>query len=213
MYGIRVRTPRLELRLGDTAELRQLAALAERGIHPPDEMPFAIAWTDAIGEPGFADGFLEYHHTSLRDWAPERWTLNLLVWEAGTLVGTQGVMADRFAADRTVETGSWLGRAHQGRGLGTEMRAAAIELAIRGLGATTVTSAWLEGNHASRRVSEKLGYRVVGRGEPRAAGRRDRPRVGSATRRRRLAVTRRGDARRADRMPPALRAGERLTHI
>ena len=134
MYGIRVRTPRLELRLGDTAELRQLATLAERGIHPPDEMPFAIAWTDAIGEPGFADGFLEYHHASLRDWAPERWTLNLLVWEAGTLVGTQGVMADRFAADRTVESGSWLGRAQQGRGLGTEMRAAAIELAIRGSG-------------------------------------------------------------------------------
>ena len=33
-----------------------------------------------------------------------------------------------------------------------------------------MTSAWLEGNHASRRVSEKLGYRVAGEvtREPRA---------------------------------------------
>jgi RimJ/RimL family protein N-acetyltransferase len=47
-----------------------------------------------------------------------------------------------------------------------------LELAFRGLGADTAVSAWLEGNDASRRVSEKLGYRETGtrtespRGEP-----------------------------------------------
>jgi len=39
------------------------------------------------------------------------------------------------------------------------MRAAVLELAFRGLDAEAATSAWLEGNDASRRVSEKLGYR------------------------------------------------------
>ncbi len=38
------------------------------------------------------------------------------------------------------------------------MRAAVLELAFRGLGALAAESSWLEGNDASRRVSEKLGY-------------------------------------------------------
>ncbi len=42
------------------------------------------------------------------------------------------------------------------------MRAAVLELAFRGLGADLATSGWLEGNDASRRVSEKLGYRETG---------------------------------------------------
>ena len=59
-------------------------------------------------------------------------------------------------------TGSWLGREAQGRGIGTEMRAAVLELVFRGLGADAATSGWLEGNAASGRVSEKLGYRETG---------------------------------------------------
>ena len=43
------------------------------------------------------------------------------------------------------------------------MRAAVLELGFRGLGADVADSAWLEGNEASRRVSDKLGYREVGR--------------------------------------------------
>ena len=39
------------------------------------------------------------------------------------------------------------------------------ELAFRGLGAVAATSGWLEGNHSSARVSEKLGYVETGTGE------------------------------------------------
>ena len=42
------------------------------------------------------------------------------------------------------------------------MRAAVVELAFRHLSAASVTSSAFEANAASRRVSEKLGYRVVG---------------------------------------------------
>lgn len=163
LHGLRLRTPRLELRLGSRAELLELGRLAERGVHPPGEMPFAVAWTDAIGEPGFLNGFVAYHEETLARWAPAGWTLHLLVWAGGGLAGTQGVAAERFAETRRVQTGSWLGAAFQRRGLGTEMRAAVLELAFRGLGAEVAESAWLEGNDASRRVSEKLGYRTVGR--------------------------------------------------
>lgn len=87
-----------------------------------------------------------------------RLAIELLVWEHGALVGTQGIQAEGFASPRRVATGSWLGRDHQGRGIGTEMRAAVLELAFAELGAVEAESSWLEGNAASRRVSEKLGY-------------------------------------------------------
>jgi RimJ/RimL family protein N-acetyltransferase len=43
------------------------------------------------------------------------------------------------------------------------MRAAVLELAFAVLGAERATSGAIDGNIASRRVSEKLGYREVGR--------------------------------------------------
>jgi RimJ/RimL family protein N-acetyltransferase len=158
LYDLRLRTPRLELRLGTRTELVQLARLAEQGVHPPEEMPFAIAWTDRIGEADFVDGFVAWHESHLEGWSPEDWTLNFLVWASGDLVGTQGILAEWFAEQPVVNTGSWLGQAHQQRGVGTEMRAAVLEFAFRGLGAERAESSWLERNEASRRVSEKLGY-------------------------------------------------------
>jgi RimJ/RimL family protein N-acetyltransferase len=165
LYGLRLRTPRLELRLGSRDELVALARVAERGIHPPEEMPFESAWSDEIGRPGWLDTFIAFHEDALATWSPGEWSLNLLVWEHGEPIGTQGMLASSFAERRQVSTGSWLGREFQGRGLGTEMRAAVLELAFRGLGATLAWSSWLEGSDASRRVSEKLGYVETGIGE------------------------------------------------
>jgi RimJ/RimL family protein N-acetyltransferase len=163
LRSLRLRTARLELRLGSVDDLRELGRLAEQGIHPPEEMPFSAAWTDRIGEPGFLADFVAFHEQALAGWSPADWTLNLLVWKAGSLVGTQSVGAHHFAEMRRVATGSWLGRAYQSHGIGTEMRAAVLEFAFRGLGADAADSNWLEGNEASRRVSEKLGYLEVWR--------------------------------------------------
>lgn len=63
---------------------------------------------------------------------------------------------------REAETGSWLGLAHQGRGLGTEMRAAALHLAFAELGARSMASAAMTDNPRSLGVSRKLGYRDDG---------------------------------------------------
>jgi RimJ/RimL family protein N-acetyltransferase len=162
LFGLTLRTPRLELRLGRPHEVTALGQLASRGIHPPEEMPFAVAWSDRISAPGFAEEFLSYHAAGGSSWASDAWRLDLLAWEGDDLVGTQALLAERFATERVVSTGSWLGSAAQGRGLGTEMRAAVLELAFRGLGASAATTGWLEGNRASARLSEKLGYREVG---------------------------------------------------
>lgn len=164
LHAIRLRTPRLELRLGTEEEVLELGVLAEQGIHAPEEMPFAVAWTDGVGTPGFLADFAEFHRSQLAAWTPDDWHLNLLVWRGRDLVGTQGIAGTDFGRTRAVSTGSWVGAAHQGRGIGTEMRAAVLELGFRGLGAAVATSGWLEGNRASARVSEKLGYRETGIG-------------------------------------------------
>lgn len=165
LAGLVLRTPRLSLRLGTPSEVDELGRLARLGIHPPEEMPFGVAWSDRISASGFEDEFAAYHAGNLASWTPDSWRLDLLVWEEGALVGTQGLEGQRFAAERIVGTGSWLGAEFQGRGIGTEMRAAVLELAFCGLGAVAATSGWLAGNYASARVSEKLGYHETGMSE------------------------------------------------
>lgn len=158
MSGLRLRTDRLELRLPDEAELDQLAKLAEGGIHDRKEMPFVVPWTDAVGKPGFAEGFVAYHRGLRESWSTDAWQLELGVWAAGQLIGIQAVAGHGFAHTRELKTGSWLGQSFQGRGYGTEMRAAVLELAFHGLGAQAALSSSLDGVQASLRVSQKLGY-------------------------------------------------------
>jgi RimJ/RimL family protein N-acetyltransferase len=153
-----VRTARLELRLPDEHELIELGELARAGIHPPDSMPFRVPWTDSSDAPGFVDRFVAHHLGLRRSWRVDDWMLLLGVWAGERPVGAQDLRAVRFAESRTVESGSWLGRRWQGQGYGTEMRAAVLELAFTGLGAQAAISGSFEGNIASARVSEKLGY-------------------------------------------------------
>jgi RimJ/RimL family protein N-acetyltransferase len=162
LFELRLRTPRLELRLPTEQELVDLAHLAEQGVHPPDQMPFFVAWTDAIGTPGFVDGFVSFHLQARADWRTDHWHLLLGVWAGEALIGTQGIEAVEFPARRTAESGSWLGACHQRRGYGTEMRGAVLALVFDGLDGLAATSGALEGNLGSARVSEKLGYLLAG---------------------------------------------------
>lgn len=161
LFDLRLRTPRLELRLPTRPELEELRELARAGVHPPEEMPFAVAWTD---EPYSEEWVVAFHKQQRAAWRPEDWDLELGVWADGELAGIQGLFAKDFALSRTVGTGSWLGARFQRGGIGTEMRTAVLELAFRGLGAEVAQSGAIEGNIASLRVSEKLGYRLAGRG-------------------------------------------------
>lgn len=121
-------------------------------------MPFAINWTDTLEH----DAFVEFHRTALRDWQPERWSCNFVTFLDGRAIGTQAVEGVDFARARTVGTGSWLGAPYQGKGYGTEQRAAVLEFAFRGLGADVAVTGAITTNVASARVSEKLGYRMTG---------------------------------------------------
>lgn len=168
LWHLRLETPRLVLRLPTQSELDQLFALAEAGIHPAEEMPFAVAWTDDLQH----EAFVAFHREAWTSWTPQQWTCNLVTFLDGEPIGTQGISAENFAETREVTTGSWLGAAFQGQGYGTEQRAAVLEFAFCGLDAAAATSGALVPNVASQHVSEKLGYKLTGmrklapRGEP-----------------------------------------------
>jgi len=156
-----LRTPRLELRPDDDAGLFELAEEARLGVHAPEFMPFSTPWTDASPEErGLAT--LRWHWEKRAALRPQRWSLHFLVRLDGRVVGMQGVDGVDFAVTREIETGSWLGRRHHGRGIGTEMRAAVLAFAFDHLRATQARSGAFVDNGPSLRVSEKLGYRHDG---------------------------------------------------
>jgi RimJ/RimL family protein N-acetyltransferase len=176
LFGLRLTTPRLELRVPDLGDLAQLAEVAAAGVHDAGVQPFLAAWTDCPPEQA-ARNTLQWQWTQWGSWAPESWSLQFVVVSDGRVIGTQGMDAHDFAVLREVGTGSWLGLAHHGQGYGTEMRAAVLELAFAGLGAEHATSEAFADNAASYGVSRKLGYvddgirRHVVRGAP-VVGRR-----------------------------------------
>ncbi|MFJ9976380.1 GNAT family N-acetyltransferase [Streptomyces cyaneofuscatus] len=161
LHGLRIRTPRLELRLPDEALLDELASVGADGVHAPDRMPFIVPWTD--GEPDEV-GRATYQHVlgTIAGWTEKDWHLSLAVLHEGEVVGRQDVMGREFGVRREVMTGSWLGLPHQGQGIGTEMRAAALHLAFEGLGARYAVSDARTDNAGSLGVSRRLGYEPDG---------------------------------------------------
>jgi RimJ/RimL family protein N-acetyltransferase len=160
-FGLRVTCGPLVMRPLQDADFPEVLAVVHAGIHAPDSMPFSFPWTDARGEE-MDRQFLQYHWRARVELTPERWQLDLGVWEEGRLVGVQGVSTHDFAVTRTGETGSWLGREFHGRGLGTLMRQAICVLCFDHLGFEEVTSAAFADNPASQAVSRKVGYRPNG---------------------------------------------------
>ncbi|MFF8379863.1 GNAT family N-acetyltransferase [Streptomyces sp. NPDC015661] len=161
LTALRVRSPRLELRLPSEEELAEVADVAARGVHAPGARPFLTPWTD-LPPAERARHVIQLHWSRLGRWTPRDWALNLVAFHEGRPIGIQDVRAVDFGVRREIVSGSWLGLDHQGRGLGTEMRVAVLHLAFAELGTVSATSLSFTDNHSSATVSRKLGYRPDG---------------------------------------------------
>ena len=157
LFELRLRTPRLELRLPTDNDLLELMRVAREGVVEEGRTFFAVPWHE-LSSPAFERQFLQHWWAARGSWSPTNWTLGLAVVAGSQPIGIQDVMGRNFAVRKTVVTASWLGRAYQGRGYGTEMRAAVLTLALEGLGAERAESGFFEGNAQSAGVSAKLGY-------------------------------------------------------
>jgi RimJ/RimL family protein N-acetyltransferase len=101
LFGLVLRTPRLELRIPSLEQLAALAELADEGVHDPAAMPFLVPWTDLPpGERGRS--VLQYQWSRWAALSPQRWTLEFAVLDDGEPVGIQGVSGTEFAVTREV---------------------------------------------------------------------------------------------------------------
>jgi RimJ/RimL family protein N-acetyltransferase len=171
LFGLRVRTPRLELRPVDPDLAFEVAELAAAGVHDPAIMPFAIPWTDAE-PPALQQNVVRYYLETWAQFRPEQWRLPFAVLDGDRVVGVQDLGARDFPVLRQFTTGSWVGRSFQGRGIGREMRTAVLHVGFAGLDARRAQSDAFTDNAASLAVTRALGYRPNGtawylrRGEP-----------------------------------------------
>lgn len=158
LFDLVIRTPTLELRYIDdesAAGLMEIAAID--GVHPPDFMPFSSPWT-RFEPPKLQEQGMQHFWRVRSETSAAKWELPFAVHHEGQLVGSQGLGGTDFAVTRWFVTGSWLGRSHQGQGIGKEMRAAVLHLGFAGLGAEhAATEAWHD-NAASVGVTRSLGY-------------------------------------------------------
>jgi RimJ/RimL family protein N-acetyltransferase len=171
LFNLVIRTPRLEIRLPRDDEFDALLALIEEGIHDPATMPFLHPWTDDPLPRRERES--AQHWWRLRaEWSADNWTYAGAVYVDGQVVGVQSLAAAHFARVRSVNTGSWLGRRHQGQGLGKEMRQAILHLAFAGLGAEEAHSGAFFDNAPSLATSRSVGYQENGEElKPRREGR------------------------------------------
>ncbi len=160
LLGVKLSVSDVELSAIDDTTALDLGRLAAAGIHG-DALPFLRPWTR--GTPvEVARSVYAYQSGVRAGCTPEHWALEFAARLDGTLIGVQALEADDFPTTRSAESGSWLGRNWQGRGIGTLLRIAVLSFAFDGLGANEVrTSAWAD-NAASNAVTRKLGYEPNG---------------------------------------------------
>ncbi|MGD8451800.1 MAG: GNAT family N-acetyltransferase [Phycisphaerae bacterium] len=80
-------------------------------------------------------------------------------WETGTFIGRCGLMTWEIEGQHELEVLYLLGRPYWGRGLGTEAAIAIRDYAEQVLHKRRLIALIHGGNHASRRVAEKAGFR------------------------------------------------------
>ncbi len=161
-FRLRLLTGPLDLRTLRDTDIPALVSLAEGGIHEPDAMPFAFPWSAAPRDE-LGRNMAAFYWRERADFTTARWSLQLVVRWHGDIAGIQGFSTENYLVTRTGETGSWLGREFQGRGIGTLMRQTLCAFLFDHLDAHEVTSAGFLDNPASLAVSRKVGFSANGR--------------------------------------------------
>jgi RimJ/RimL family protein N-acetyltransferase len=161
VFGLQVEAGPLQLRAVRDEDIPGLVELARSGIHAPDEMPFSEPWSTAPAEE-LATTMAAHYWRVRSQFGVAEWSLEMVARWDGEVVGCQGFHTTNYLVTRSGETGSWLGRRFQGRGIGTLLRQAMCCVAVDHLDAAEVVSAAYLDNPASLSVSRKLGYRPNG---------------------------------------------------
>jgi RimJ/RimL family protein N-acetyltransferase len=156
LLALRITAGPVELR-GITDDLLGPLADLATDIHDPDFMPFGFPWT-LTPAPDMPRNVAQYHWGNRASFSPAKWNADFAVFYDGEFVGCQGFITKDYLVTRGGETGSWLGRRFQGRGIGTAMRQVICAFIFDHLDAEYITSSAFSDNPASLAVSKKTGY-------------------------------------------------------
>jgi len=156
LLALRITAGPVELR-GITDDLLGPLADLATDVHDPDFMPFSYPWT-LTPAPDMPRALAQYQWGKRASFSPDEWSANFAVFYDGELAGSQGFITKDYLITRGGETGSWLGRRFQGRGIGTAMRQVICAFAFDHLDAEFITSSAFADNPASLAVSRKVGY-------------------------------------------------------
>ena len=96
LFGLVVRTPRLEIRLPREEEFGALLAVIGSGIHHPDMMPFTTPFTDRPS-PERERESAQWWWRQRAEWSAEKWNLTGAVFVDGHVVGVQAILHLAFA--------------------------------------------------------------------------------------------------------------------
>ncbi len=156
LLALRITAGPVELR-GVTDELLGPLADLATDIHDPDFMPFTFPWS-LTPAPDMPRSVAQYHWGKRASFSSAQWTADFAVFYDGELAGSQGFSTKDYLVTRGGETGSWLSRRFQGRGIGTAMRQVICAFIFDHLDAEYITSSAFADNPASLAVSRKTGY-------------------------------------------------------
>jgi RimJ/RimL family protein N-acetyltransferase len=162
--NLTVRTPRLTLAGATDELLERLLPVVRAGVVGPGQLPFDDPMSLYEDSPEREWRWLRAIWTGRGHADRSWWRLYFVVVVDGEVAGVQDVIGAEFASFAAVSTFSWLGPGFRGRGVGKEMRAAALHLAFDGLGAREAASEAFTDNDASNGVSRALGYEPNGTG-------------------------------------------------
>lgn len=161
-FGLQVAHAGLVLVPPTDVELLELVPVVGEpgGIVEPGREGAFLGWDG----PDPVDHFLRAHWRLRERPTPGQWRAPFAVVHGGRAIGMVMLAHDAGTEPRTVSTWSWLARAEQGHGLGRRARLMLLQLAFAHLGAIRATTSANEHNAASRRVSQRCGYRETHRG-------------------------------------------------
>jgi RimJ/RimL family protein N-acetyltransferase len=134
-------------------------ALCQRWINDPQTRPFIGSGSIPVSAEREKQFFEETEDRKF----PRNIIMGIVVKATGKMIGTMG-LHDINWIDRSATTGALIGdKTNRSRGYGTEAKELLLEYAFNTLNLHRINSQALSYNDASRRYSEKCGYRLEGR--------------------------------------------------
>ncbi|MDP9183521.1 MAG: GNAT family N-acetyltransferase, partial [Actinomycetota bacterium] len=150
LHALILTTPDLQLRGMNEADALALAAVRPDDFSVDPDLPSL----------GF--DIEQSYWRQMGGWRVDDWVMPFTVLHEGAPIGVQALEGKHFAVRRVVDSYSWLVREARGQGFGKQTRAAVLQLAFQGLGAThAISEAW-DDNASSLAVSRAMGYEENG---------------------------------------------------